>query len=159
MRPSGSPKDLERRRLRALELLEEGRSPVEVARKLDVDRRSVRRWKAAVQKKGRRALKAKPAPGRPRRLLPRDRAKLVRALLKGARAAGYPTNLWTCPRVAHVIQDLFGVAYHVDHVCRLLRSLGFSPQKPTRRAVERDEDRIRGWVAKDWPAAKKKPAA
>lgn len=159
MRPSGTPHELEERRLRAIRLLEEGFSPVEVARQIGVDRRSVRRWKAASRKGGAEAVAAKPASGRPRRLTARDLTRLRRMLLKGAQAAGLPTELWTCPRVAWVIQRQFGVQYHPAHVSRLLHGLGFSPQKPTRRALERDEERIQAWIDQDWPRVKKTPPA
>ncbi len=78
-------------------------------------------------------------------------------MIQGAQAAGYPTDLWTCPRVAEQIERRFGVRYHVDHVGRLLHELGWSPQKPARRALERDEDAIRRWVRHEWPRVKKKP--
>jgi transposase len=77
--------------------------------------------------------------------------------LKGAQAAGLPTDLWTCPRVSWLIKRDFGVHYHPAHVSRLLHGLGFSPQKPPRRAIERDEDRIRAWIEQDWPRVKKTP--
>lgn len=159
MRPSGTPQELEQRRLRALRLLGEGFAPVEVARQIGVDRRSVRRWKAAARKGGAKAVAAKPAVGRPRRLLARDLSRLRRLLLKGAQAAGLPTDLWTCPRVGWLIQRQFGVRYHPAHVSRMLHGLGFSPQKPTRRAIERDEERIRAWIEQDWPRVKKTPRA
>ncbi|MHB1391025.1 MAG: IS630 family transposase [Thermoleophilia bacterium] len=159
MRPFGSPEQLERRRLKAIELLDLGKQPVEVARAVGVDRRSVRRWQAAYRQEGEEALKAKPASGRPPKLAPGELDALREALLEGARSAGYPTDLWTCPRVADLIQRRFGVSYHPDHIGRLLRSLGFSPQKPQRRAVERDEEEIRRWVAEDWPRFKKNGAA
>lgn len=159
MRPSGSPEELERRRTRAIELLARGLAPVEVAHMVGVDRRSVRRWKASHRHRGKAALKAKPASGRPPALDPKARLRVEHILLKGAAAAGFPTDLWTCPRVAHVIERRFGVSYHVDHVGRLLHGLGWSPQKPERRAVERDEDEIRRWVKQDWPKVKKTPPA
>ena len=159
MRPSGTPQELEQRRLRAVHLLSEGFSPVEVARQIGVDRRSVRRWKAAARKGGTSAVAAKPASGRPRRLTARDLTRLRRLLMKGAVAAGLPTDLWTCPRVSWLIGRKFDVHYHPAHVSRLLHGLGFSPQKPTRRAVERDEDRIRAWIEQDWPRVKKTPRA
>lgn len=155
MRPSGTPQELEQRRRRALRLLNEGFAPVEVARQVGVDRRSVRRWKAAARRGGTAAVAAKPASGRPRRLSRRDLTRLRRALLKGAQAAGLPTDLWTCPRVAWLIKRDFGVHYHSAHVSRLLHGLGFSPQKPTRRAIERDEPRIQAWIEQDWPRVKK----
>ena len=159
MRPHGSPKALERRRRRAIELLKQGFQPVEVASQLGVDRRSVRRWKAAYQKGGATAIRAQPAPGRPSALDEKAKARLERLLLKGAKAAGFPTDLWTCPRVAEVIGERFGIEYHVDHIGRLLRGMGWSPQKPTRRAVERDEAAIKQWAKTDWPRVKKTPRA
>jgi transposase len=145
--------------LRALRLLGEGFTPVEVARQIGVDRRSVRRWKASARRGGAKAVAAKPASGRPRRLQARDLTRLRRLLIKGALAAGLPTDLWTCPRVRWLIQRQFGVHYHSAHVSRVLHGLGFSPQKPTRRAVERDEERIRAWIEQDWPRVKKTPRA
>lgn len=157
MRPHGSPELLEQRRRRALELLEEGWAPYEVARKLGVDRRSVRRWRARYQAEGTGGIAAKPVPGRPSKLTEANRAKLEELLLQGARASGYPTDLWTCPRVADLIRRRFRIRYHPHHVARLLRSMGFSPQKPERRARERDEAEIRRWVKEEWPRVKKTP--
>jgi len=157
MRPPGSPQDLERRRLRAIELLKEDHPQVEVARIVGCDRRSVRRWNAAFRKGGGEGIKARPTPGRPPRLDEKAKRRLEKALLKGAEAAGFETDLWTCPRVAQLIQDRFGLRYHVDHIGRLLHALGWSLQKPQRRAVERDEDEIRRWVKEEWPRVKKTP--
>ena len=159
MRPHGSPEQLERRRHRALALLQQGLLPVEVARRVGVDRRSVRRWKAAYRQQGDRGLQAKPAPGRPPRLAARHRGRLEAQLLKGAKAAGFATDLWTCPRIAQLIYAKFGTRYHVDHIGRLLHAMGWSPQRPARRAVERDEERIQRWIQRPWPAIKKKPGS
>ena len=156
MRPHGSPSELEQRRLRAIELLQEGRQPVEVARTLGVDRRSVRRWHAAYREEGEAGVKARPAPGPTSKLTDKQKAQLEQFLLEGAQAAGFETDLWTCPRVTELIQARFGVQYHVDHVSRLLHLLGWSPQKPQRRAAERDEQAIRSWVKASWPRLKKK---
>jgi transposase len=156
MRPQGSPKELEQRRQRAIALLQEGYQPVDVASMLGVERRSVRRWKATHRKKGEKGIAAKQASGRPPKLDSRDIRKLERALLKGSKKAGFPTDLWTCPRIARLIQSLFGVNYHVDHIGRILHDLGWSPQKPERRAIERNETRIQEWIKVDWPRIKKK---
>jgi len=158
MRPLGSPEALEKRRLRAIKLIKQRFMPVDIARMLGVDRRSVRRWKAAYLAKGQGAVQAKPAPGRPPRLGKRDKSRLERLLLKGASAAGFATDLWTCPRVAKLIHHSFGVRYHVDHVCRLLHGMGWSPQRPARVAVERDESLIQHWLKVEWPSIKKKHA-
>lgn len=157
MRPRGSPAELEFRRAHAIDLLQEGHRPVDVARMVGVDRRSVRRWKAAFRKQGVAGIRAKPAPGRPPRLSGQAKEELVKLLVEGPIARGFPTDLWTCPRVAKVIKERFGVVYHPDHVCRLLHSLGWSPQKPQRRAHERDEAAIQRWVHKDWVEVKKTP--
>lgn len=157
MRPRGSPEELERRRARGIALLQQGYQPVEVAHMLGVDRRSVRRWNASFRELGEQGLKKRPVPGRPIKLDAKSRDRLERVLLKGARKAGFPTDLWTCPRVAEVIKDRFDVDYHVDHVGRLLHDMGWSPQKPQRKAIERDEEAIEGWVKCQWPRIKKKP--
>jgi transposase len=156
MRPSGSPEALERRRFKAMDLLEDGLQPVEVAKKLKVDRRSVRRWKAAFRSQGPKAIEAKSSSGRPPKLDKQAKKDLEKNLLQGAKAAGFQTDLWTCPRVAKLIQSSFGVRYHVDHIGRLLHSLGWSPQKPQRKAVERNEEQIQQWIKVDWPRIKKK---
>ena len=156
MRPAGTPETLERRRHKAITLLAEGWSPVEVARHVGVDRRSVRRWRAAHDRDGPDGVALRPAPGRPSKLDARARRRLETLLLKGARASGFPTDLWTCPRVGEVIRQSFDVDYHVDHLGRLLRSLGWTPQKPERQARERDEAAIRRWVKVDWPRIKTK---
>lgn len=159
MRPTGSPEELERRRLRALALLDEGLLPSEVARRVGVDRRSVRRWRAAARKHGEAGVRARSTPGRPSKLKPAHKRRLEAVLLKGALATGFHTDLWTCPRVAEIIKQRFGIDYHVDHVGRLLHELGWSPQKPARRAIERDEQAIRRWVKEQWPRVKKTPGA
>lgn len=158
MRPFGSPEQLQQRRERAIRLLGKGMAPVEVARQVGVDRRSVRRWKAAYRREGAHGIHARPASGRPSRLSGARKRRLTQWLARGAQSAGFSTDLWTCPRVAALIQDRWGIPYHVDHICRLLRTLGWSPQRPTRVAIERDDERIRTWVRVDWPRIKKKPA-
>jgi transposase len=145
--------------LRAIALLKEGLLPSEVAQRVGVDRRSVRRWKAAERSQGEAGVRARPTPGRPPKLNARLKRRLETLLLKGPLAAGFHNDLWTCPRVAEVIKQRLGVDYHVDHVGRLLHDLGWSPQKPARRAVERDEQEIRRWVREDWPRVKKTPGA
>jgi transposase len=90
----------------------------------------VRRWKHDLRKGGKAALKAVAPSGRPPKLSHAERQRLERQLLKGAQAAGFATDLWTCPRVAEHIERTFGVRYHVDHVGRLLHAMNWSPQKP-----------------------------
>lgn len=117
--------------------------------------RTVDRWKKALKKRGDQGLKAKPHPGPKARLNPTQKRRLVSLLKKGAVAAGYESDLWTCRRVRDLIARTFGVRYDVNHVGRILHSLGFSVQKPEARARERDEKAIERWRKKDWPRIKK----
>jgi len=155
MRTPGKPDELERRRLRGIELLEAGHRPCEVAEMLGVSRGSVSQWKKIYRRDGPEGLKAKPHPGPRPKLTARQCRKLARLLLKGPRAHGYPTQLWTLPRVSEVIGKHFDVRYDPSGVWHLLRRMGWSCQKPERRARERDEQAIRQWRRKDWPRIKK----
>ena len=104
-------------------------------------------------------LQSKGRAGRKPRLDDEQRERVVTALLEGPLARGYRTDLWTLPRVALLIRDLTGVSYHPGHVWYLLRDLGFSCQRPTRRAIERDEQKIAQWKRSTWPALKKSEAS
>jgi transposase len=115
------------------------------------------RWRNARRRGGEEALRVRFSPGRPSKLRPAERKRLVRLLVKGPLAQGYRTNLWTTARIAVLIEQEFGVHYHPDHIGRLMHDLGWSPQKPERRALERDEDAIARWKQKDWPRIKKTP--
>jgi transposase len=155
MRPNGSATELERRRRRAIDLLEKGFSTTEVADRVGADPSSVRRWRQAHQRKGDHGLDAKPHPGRPPLLTKRQKTMLMKRLLKGAKANGFSSDLWTCPRIAELIEREYGIHYHVDHIPRLLASLGWSCQKPQKRAIERNEEAIDRWVQQDWARIKK----
>lgn len=157
MRPRGSADLLEDRRRRALSLLGEGLSLNEVGRRIGCSASSVMRWRNAWRRGGQRALKVRFSPGRPRKLSVTQAGGLVRLLLKGAMASGYRNELWTTARVAEVIRKRFRVRYHRDHVGRLLHSLGWSHQKPQRKALERKEAQIRRFVKQEWPRVKKTP--
>jgi transposase len=143
--------------MRAARLLAQGKKPSEVARAVGCSPSSVTRWKEMMRKKGVEGLKAKPAPGRPSFLSKSQKKKLVKILLRGPRASGYATDLWTCKRVAEVIRRRFGVRYNPKAVWFVLRSLGWSCQKPERQARERDEAAIESWRRQDWPRIKKSP--
>jgi len=157
MRPKGSAEALEVRRLIAGRLLVKGKGVREVSRLTGAASSSVSRWKQDLKQGGLEALKAKPHPGRPPRLTAQQKQELEVILLKGAGAAGFPTDLWTLVRVAEVIEREFGVKYHPGHVWYILRDMGWSCQKPERRARERDEEAIRRWRQEDWPRIKKSP--
>lgn len=155
MRPEGSPAELERRRLRAVALIQDGYSLNEVARRLGCNASSVMRWRNAFRRGGRQALRPRPTPGRPPRLTARQKKRLVGHLLKGPLAHGYRTDIWTTLRVAELIQRQFDIRYHRDHVGRLLHALEWTCQKPERRATQRDEAAIEAWKRRDWPRIKK----
>lgn len=155
MRPEGSSAELERRRLRAVALIEDGYSLNEVARRVGCNASSAMRWRDAFRRGGRRALRPKPTPGRPSRLTRRQKRRLVRCLLQGPLAHGYQTDIWTTRRIAELIRSEFGVHYHRDHVGRLLHSPGWTCQKPEKRATQRDEAAIEAWKQQDWPRIKK----
>ena len=155
MRPFGSAKALEARRRRAMALLAQDRSLTEVARKVGCHASAVMRWRNAARRGGSTALRAKPVPGRPSRLGRRQIDRLVRLLLKGPLAWGYSTDVWTTKRIADLIAEEFGIRYHRDHVGRLLHRLKWSCQKPDRRALERNEERIEQWKREEWPRIKK----
>jgi transposase len=99
------------------------------------------------------------SPGRPPKLSQRQKERLLRLLAKGAFAHGYDTDLWTTGRIVEIIRLTFGTSYHRDHIGRLMRSLGWSCQRPKRRALERDEEAIRQWKRTTWVAVKKRPRA
>ena len=155
MRPHGSAEELERRRRHGVALLQKGHGVREVARMVGVSPGAVVAWRDRYEKKGEAGLAAKPHPGRTPKLSSAQRQKLVGLLKKGPQAHGYPTDLWTLPRVAEVIRRRFGVQYDPSHVWRILNAMGWSAQKPERRARERDEEAIQRWRQKDWPRIKK----
>jgi transposase len=155
MRPKGSAEALEMRRMIAVRMLQAGRGVREVSRLVGVSPASISRWKKVLQEQGVEALRAKPHPGRPPRLTADQKQRLAEILRRGARAAGFPTDLWTLRRVAQVIQREFEVQYHPGRVWYLLRGMGWSPQKPQRRARERDEEAIRTWRTQKWEEVKK----
>lgn len=138
-------------------LLQQGKGIREVARLLGVTPTSVVRWKEALEEGGLEALKAKPHPGRPPALSLEQKEALAALLRQGPLAAGFTTDLWTLERVAQVIKEHFAIEYHPGHVWYLLRDLGWSPQKPDRRARERNEDAITAWRDETWPQIKKPP--
>jgi len=158
--PAGVKRDrkkLEQRRLRAARLLQQGVHEAEVARRVGVHRQSVNRWARQLAQGGRPALKRAPRAGRPPQLSEADRQRLVQGLKRGPEALGYGTSLWTAWRVADLIERECGVKYSTVHAWRVLRALGWTPQRPASRALERNEAAIRGWKRQRWPELKKTP--
>jgi transposase len=144
MKPSPKALELERRRRHAVRLLHQGESPTLVARMLGVHRTTLYAWLRKEQQPG--GLAAKPRRGLPPRLSDAQLRQLEQLLLQGAKAHGWPNDLWTCRRITALIQQRFGISYHPDHVGRFLHTrLRWSCQKPQRRARERDDTEIEFW--------------
>lgn len=158
MRTPGTPEELERQRFRAMALLEAGHRPGQVAKRLGVSPAAVSQWKKLYQQAGSEGLKAIPHPGPKPKLTVAQRQKLERLLLKGPLTQGYPTDLWTLRRIAEVIEKHFAVSYDPSGVWHVLKALGWSCQKPERRAREADEDAMVGWRQGTWRRLKKSPS-
>jgi len=150
---------MERRRLKAVALFEEGLGASAVARRLGVRRQSAHAWKRRWQQEGRAGLQSKGPAGPKSRLTPAQEESLAQAILDGPTAAGHATAVWTLPRIAALIRQRHGVEYHPGHVWHLLDRLGFSCQRPTRRALERNPAEIGRWQRHRWPGLKKKLTA
>ena len=149
--------ELQRRRMKAGRLFEKGIMPAEVARRCGVSCQSASRWLKAWENRGKDGLKKAAKAGRRSRLNPTQLEELKSMLAQGPGEHGFATELWTTQRVADLIRDKFKVQYHPDHVCRLLGQLGWSCQRPTTRAIQRDEKAIRRWKRVTWQRLKKKP--
>ena len=159
--PKGVKRDfaaLEKRRIEAVRLVvEEGLSQAQAARRVHAAQQSVSGWVKRYRESGQAGLAKAGRAGRKPLLDQQQLAQLESMLLEGPEAHGFRTPLWTCPRVARLIRDRFGVDYHEGHVWKLLRALNWSPQRPVGKARERNEQAIREWKRVSWPAIKKKP--
>jgi len=145
---------LQRRRMRAGRLLLRGVPQAEVARRVAVTRTTVSTWNEQLESGGLEALERRPR-GRPSALDAQQKVELVRLLKEGALAQGFATELWTLRRVGQLIEEKFSRRYSESQVWRILIGLGFSSQRPTGRALARDEQAIRRWKRVRWPALKK----
>jgi transposase len=153
----GSRKDAERRRLQAMMLLEQGCCQSEVARQVGVTPGAVSQWVKAYRRDGPDALKAKVHSGPKPKLSPPPIERLQKLLLQGATPHGFATELWTLARIVAVVRKHFGVTYDPSGIWHVLRRMGWSCQKPERRARERDEQAVAAWRQEDWPRIKKRP--
>jgi putative transposase len=160
MARAGATRDfdaMERRRFEAARLLKQGVWPAEVARRLGVSRQSVHRWQHSLAAQSRRGLRQVGRAGRPPQLTAGDLRTVKRALTAGPEAQGYSAGLWTLKRVAQLIETQCGVRYSHARVWQILRTLGWSCQRPTGQARQRDEAAIRDWKRTQWPQLKKTP--
>ena len=153
MNGNDAPRDWrEGRRLRAWALHEAGWPGRRIAEALGVTPGAVSQWLRRGREGGRAALRTKPRLGKQPRLTQAQRAQLPALLERGAEAYGFGGDVWTTRRVAAVIKRAYGVGYHPAHVSRLLRRLGWTLQKPVKRASQRDEAKVAAWREQDWPA-------
>ena len=151
---------MQARRRRAARLFAAGkRSQAEIARELDISRQSVSRWYAAWRQDKPNWIRGAGRAGRRPQLDKAQLKQVDKALRQGAQAHGFATALWTLPRVAAVIEQVTGVLYHPGHVWKILAAMEWSLQRPAKQARERNEEGRREWMAKRWPAIKKRPAA
>lgn len=139
------------RRFRAWELKQKGWSQHEIAVALGVSNVAVSQWIHTAEDGGVETLRSHASPGHPAKLTVAQRGQIPDFLWHGAEAYGFRGDVWTCPRVAQVIEWEFGIRYHRDHVSRMLKDLGWTPQIPITRAVQRDEAVIANWRVEVWP--------
>lgn len=158
MRPRGTAIELERRRRLAVQRIIDGYSTQEVADFLGVDPSSVRRWAAAFHGEGPQGLTARPLRGRPPRLSRTQEKIILRWMTHNPVDYGFANELWTCRRLAQLIEEQFAVRFHPAYLSVWLRARGCTPQKPQRIARERNPEQIARWLEIEWPRIKKKPA-
>ena len=145
--------------MRAARLLEQGHAEAEVARRVDVSRQSINRWAKSLRAAGRAGLKRAGRAGRRPKLSEADLLRIEQCLKQGPEQFGYQSGLWTLPRVRQLIEEQCGVRYDPSQVWRILRKLKWTCQRPTGRALERNEEGIRQWKKYRWPQIKKKRSA
>jgi transposase len=159
MRPQGSVELLTYRRVVAVRRVVDEKEPIgEVAQEVGVHRNTLSLWLKLFREGGEAALIVRTPPGRPAELNPKQVQDIVKQVLKGPKACGFATDLWTLPRLSQLIERRHGVRYDPDHLSRLVRKWGLSWQKPKTQPVERDPEAIDRWVRTQWPRIKKKPA-
>lgn len=155
MRDSQVLKEMKRRRVKGARMLLRGEKPAQVARALGVSRQSVMRWEQALAEGGLDRLSQVGRRGGRFRLSAQQLKDLAELLKRGAISAGYETEMWTLPRVAALIEERFGERLSISSVWNTLRRMGFSPQRPSKLARERNEPAIKRWKSRRWPALKK----
>ena len=158
MRSKGPASTLEALRRRAVQQVRSGQTQAAVAQALGVHPVTLAKWMARHRADGDGGLSAKPTPGRPPFLNPQQDQQVRRWLADKPTAHGFPTDLWTARRVAELVRRAFGVTFHPNYLREWLAKRGYSPQRPARKARQRNDASIAGWVANDWPAIQKKRA-
>jgi transposase len=154
--PPIPPECREWRRFRALYLKRRGWYQRDIAEALDVSEVTVSDWLALVRDGGPDALRARSSPGPPPKLTASQKRSIPELLWHGPEAYGFRGLVWTCARIARVIEEEFGVRYHKGHIGRILKALRWTPQKPIKRAIQRDEEAIIRWRVETWPELRRK---
>lgn len=144
-------KTLEQRRKQAIGWYRKHKSQYWIAKHMGASFEAVRKWVDAYEADGMKGLRSKGHPGPRAELTEQDRKKIKAAIMKGPRAEGYATDLWTLERIAKLVKRISGISYHPGHVWKVVIALGFSCQKPERRAKERDEEAIKTWRIRSFP--------
>jgi transposase len=155
MRPHGTGPELERRRRLAVRRVRSGYTQQGVADFLGVHVRSVQRWVHAYREFGGAGLKAKLVSGRPPKLSSAQEREVLSWFQRSPREFGFPTELWSAPRVADLIQRKFGKSFHPRYINQWLAQRRITSQKPARQARERDDREVRRWLREEWPRIKK----
>jgi transposase len=137
--------------MQALHLSKQGWKQWDIAAALDVTQGAVSQWLTAAWIGGPDTLRAQPRPGRPPRLTPQQKRLIPDFLGHGAEAYGFRGEVWTCPRIARVLRQEYGVSYSRSQVSRLMKELQWTPQVPLTRALQRDEQVIEHWRVAVWP--------
>ena len=156
MRSKGTAAELEARRVLAVRRVGEGWAQKDVAAFLGVHPVTVKKWVARHRAAGAAGLAPTPTPGRPRFLTDEQERKVLGWLDEAPTRHGFDTDLWTARRVAELILRRFGVRFHPNYLREWLARRNYTPQKPARRARQRDQAAIDRWVAEDWPRIQKR---
>ena len=145
----------EARRFRAIELINQGWKQSDICRALGVSRGAVSQWVNLYEHKGLEGLVGKFKSGAPSRLSSTELDLIPELLSHGAESYGFHGEIWSNPRIAHVIEREFGVQYHPHHVAKIMKELKWTPYMPIVRAKQRDEGEIERWRSEEWPRLKK----
>jgi transposase len=159
MRSQGSAQELERRRRLAVDrVLNQKRTAAEVARFLGLNERTVRRWVKSYEAHGEQGLTAKPHPKREGKLTAEQEAEVLSWFSRNPTEEefGFPTELWTGPRVAKLIEQRMNVRMNPNYLIKWLRDRGITPQAVRRRPRGHNEQEMARWQREEWPRILKK---
>lgn len=145
------------KRLKTIWMYLSGQTPNIICTTLDVSRRSIFYWVERCKRDGIEGLREGKHTGRPTNLSPQELEKLAEIIDSGPIAYGFPSGIWTCPRIGYVIQEEFGISYHEHHISKLLHLLGFSVQRPTKALAKADPKWQQKWIRHTYPTLKKMP--